>query len=78
MYSLQVLSKADNVKRQALELGVYVSLGMLRTPTAWRNFLVLIAVIGGLLAVNQSILSTRAALRQRKSRKAQKELMKDQ
>jgi hypothetical protein len=70
----EVISVFKSLVAQAVGVGAWVSLGVLRTEAAWTNFLVLLAVAAALLGANQGVLRVRASLKRHKRLKAAAEL----
>ena len=65
-----MISYAKSLVAQAVTVGAWVSLGVLRTEAAWFNTLLVVAVLATALAVNQAVLRMRASLKRHKRMKA--------
>jgi hypothetical protein len=73
-----VISRARAGINTALVVGSWLSLGFLRTETAWMNTLALAAVVALFLGGNSAVLKWRATIARHKRRKAEAELLKSQ
>ncbi|MEW5317422.1 MAG: hypothetical protein WDW38_008718 [Sanguina aurantia] len=69
-----VLTPVQQIARYALQAGKYVSLGMASAPSDWRNLIIIVGTIGGLLGANWSVKFYRSHSSDRKRTAALKSL----
>jgi hypothetical protein len=70
----EVISVFKSLVAQAVGVGAWLSLGILRTEAAWTSFLGLVVVLALLLGANSAVLRVRASLKRHKRVKAAADL----
>jgi hypothetical protein len=73
-----VISRFQSGLNAAVLVGAYASLGFFRTAEAWRNVLILGALLLVALGGNSALLKWRATVAGHKRRKAEAELLKSE
>jgi len=74
--SVYVLTPVQQITRYALIAGTYVSLGIARTPTDWRNIAIVAGVAGSLLLGNWAVKQVTASRVTKRRQRALNELEK--
>lgn len=69
-----VITPTQEITRHALNVGRYVSLGICKSPSDWRNLAILSGLVGGFLGVNSLIKSVNKSTKDRKHKKALAEI----
>lgn len=76
--SVVVLTPAQKIQRTALLVGKFVTLGIVKTPTDWRNLAIILFAASAFIGVNWSVKSMSSAQTQRARKKALEELEKQE
>mmetsp|Transcript_7726 Transcript_7726/g.23204 ORF Transcript_7726/g.23204 Transcript_7726/m.23204 type:complete len:224 (-) Transcript_7726:368-1039(-) len=74
---LFVMTPVQHITRHAVIVGTYVSLGMCRSLADWRNLLIVVGIIGGVVVGNSMFTTMSTAQTSRKRSAALRELEKE-
>jgi hypothetical protein len=77
-YVIYVLTPTQQIIRWLLVAGSYSTLGLAHTPEHWRNILIFVVVVGGLIGANEGVKAMSSTTKTRKRTRALKELEKDE